>query len=460
MERMGSLDAVFVAAEDAVNHMHIGSVGIFDGPPPSYDDVRALVASKLQLVPRYRQRVREAPMSIGRPLWIDDVHFNLDYHLRAPPFRPRRPTRARATRRPGDVAAARPQSPAVGDVGDRRASRRSLGDPVEGAPLHGRRHRRHRPARRDHGHRAGRAPPGRRRLDARARAVALRPRSGVGPNGSGVGGGVVTGVADAARHPARAWGRFRDIAVGLERLVAPSRARRRVADRSDRAPPPLDAHACPLDEVKTVRRAFGGTVNDVVLAAVTRGFRELLLARGARREPDGHDAHPGVDAGVRRARDARQPGVGGLRAASGRHRRPDRAPRRDSRAHGRAEAVARDRRVGRDRGSRRLRAAGARRGARPCRRPLAGDRADRRDERARPASARCTCAAAGCARRIRTCRSPGTFEWASRSGRTAATCTSASPATGTALPTSRRSRPASTSRSRTCCKEAAERLTV
>ena len=82
MERMGSLDAMFIAVEDAVNHMHIGSVGIFEGPVPSYEAVRALVAGKLQLVPRYRQRVREAPASIGRPLWIDDVNFDLDLHLR------------------------------------------------------------------------------------------------------------------------------------------------------------------------------------------------------------------------------------------------------------------------------------------------------------------------------------------------------------------------------------------
>ena len=44
MERMGSLDAVFIAVEDAVNHMHIGSVGIFEGPVPSYEAVRALLA--------------------------------------------------------------------------------------------------------------------------------------------------------------------------------------------------------------------------------------------------------------------------------------------------------------------------------------------------------------------------------------------------------------------------------
>ena len=82
MERMGSLDAVFIAVEDSVNHMHIGSIGIFEGPAPSYEALRSLVAAKLQLVPRYRQRVREAPASVGRPLWIDDVDFDLDFHLR------------------------------------------------------------------------------------------------------------------------------------------------------------------------------------------------------------------------------------------------------------------------------------------------------------------------------------------------------------------------------------------
>ena len=51
MERMSSLDAVFIAVEDAVNHMHIGSVGIFEGPAPSYGEVRALVAAKLRAKP-------------------------------------------------------------------------------------------------------------------------------------------------------------------------------------------------------------------------------------------------------------------------------------------------------------------------------------------------------------------------------------------------------------------------
>src|SRR5690242_10747819 len=83
MERMNSLDAAFIAVEDSINHMHIGSVGIFEGRAPAYDDVQALLASKLLLDPRYRQRVRDAPMSIGRPLSINDVRFTLACHLRA-----------------------------------------------------------------------------------------------------------------------------------------------------------------------------------------------------------------------------------------------------------------------------------------------------------------------------------------------------------------------------------------
>ena len=45
-------------------------------------EVRTLVASKLDLIPRYRQRVRSVPLELGRPLWVDDPHFDLDYHLR------------------------------------------------------------------------------------------------------------------------------------------------------------------------------------------------------------------------------------------------------------------------------------------------------------------------------------------------------------------------------------------
>src|SRR5712691_4277078 len=82
MDRMSPLDASFLHIENAVSHMHIGSVAIFEGPPPAYEEFEAMVAGKLPAVPRYRQKVRFVPLQLGRPLWVDDPHFNLGYHLR------------------------------------------------------------------------------------------------------------------------------------------------------------------------------------------------------------------------------------------------------------------------------------------------------------------------------------------------------------------------------------------
>jgi WS/DGAT/MGAT family acyltransferase len=82
MDRMSPLDASFLAIEDSNNPMHIGNVSIFEGPPPSYGDVVRIVASKLTLVPRYRQKVRMVPLQLGRPVWVDDPHFQILYHIR------------------------------------------------------------------------------------------------------------------------------------------------------------------------------------------------------------------------------------------------------------------------------------------------------------------------------------------------------------------------------------------
>jgi WS/DGAT/MGAT family acyltransferase len=76
------LDASFLHVEDDVSHMHIASVAIFEGPPPPFDDIVRMVESKLELVPRYRQVVKSVPFGLGRPVWVDDPHFNIGYHLR------------------------------------------------------------------------------------------------------------------------------------------------------------------------------------------------------------------------------------------------------------------------------------------------------------------------------------------------------------------------------------------
>ena len=82
VDRMSPLDASFLHIEDDVSHMHIASVGIFEGPEPAFADIVAMIESKLRLVPRYRRVVRHVPLELGRPVWVDDPHFNIEYHLR------------------------------------------------------------------------------------------------------------------------------------------------------------------------------------------------------------------------------------------------------------------------------------------------------------------------------------------------------------------------------------------
>jgi len=62
--------------------MHVASTLIFEGPTPDYGEFRDHVASRLHLVPRFRQKLRFVPLGLGRPVWEDDPHLNLEYHVR------------------------------------------------------------------------------------------------------------------------------------------------------------------------------------------------------------------------------------------------------------------------------------------------------------------------------------------------------------------------------------------
>jgi diacylglycerol O-acyltransferase / wax synthase len=82
LQAMSVQDAMFLHVENDVTPMHIGGVSIFEGPPPPFDELRSMVESKLPMTPRYRQKVRFVPLGMGEPVWVDDPHFNIDYHLR------------------------------------------------------------------------------------------------------------------------------------------------------------------------------------------------------------------------------------------------------------------------------------------------------------------------------------------------------------------------------------------
>ena len=82
LDRLTAVDASFLHQENADSHMHIGAVTIFEGPPPPFTAVAEHIRSRLHLVPRYRQKLAYPPFESGRPLWIDDASFNIEYHVR------------------------------------------------------------------------------------------------------------------------------------------------------------------------------------------------------------------------------------------------------------------------------------------------------------------------------------------------------------------------------------------
>jgi diacylglycerol O-acyltransferase / wax synthase len=82
MDWMSPMDASFLHIEGPMNPMHVGGASIFEGPAPPFERLEEMVAGKLGLVPRYRQKIRFIPFGLGRPVWVDDPHFNLSYHLR------------------------------------------------------------------------------------------------------------------------------------------------------------------------------------------------------------------------------------------------------------------------------------------------------------------------------------------------------------------------------------------
>jgi diacylglycerol O-acyltransferase / wax synthase len=87
MQRLGPQDASFLYLETRSVHQHVGSVTVLDPATAparrlTYADVARVIGSRLHLVPRFRQRVVFPPLAVGRPVWVDDPGFDLDFHIR------------------------------------------------------------------------------------------------------------------------------------------------------------------------------------------------------------------------------------------------------------------------------------------------------------------------------------------------------------------------------------------
>ena len=84
MDRLTPLATAFLDAEDvdARSSLAIGSLAVFEGPAPSFEEFVELIAGRLPLIPRYRQKLRSVPFGLAAPAWVDDADFDIRWHVR------------------------------------------------------------------------------------------------------------------------------------------------------------------------------------------------------------------------------------------------------------------------------------------------------------------------------------------------------------------------------------------
>lgn len=283
-ERLRPREVAVLAEESPSSPMHNATVEIFDPGDSGFDyaGLVELVADRLSYVPRYRQRVQSVPGGLANPVWVDDDHFDLGYHVRRSAL-PRpgtldqlRDLAARIVSRPLDRS--RPlweiyfvEGLADGRVALLSKSHQVLVDGVDTVDI------------------------GQVLLDTTAASRPLeadewRPRNRPTPLGLMVDAvrdsvtdletvpdtlrsttsAVLRGAADASRATGRLVGAFANQTPRTDSpIVGPlSQQRRIVVVETD------------LAAYRTVREAHGGSVNDVVLATITGALRSWLMTRG------------------------------------------------------------------------------------------------------------------------------------------------------------------------------------
>ena len=81
MDRMSAMDAMFYYMEDENTPMHVGGVPIIEGPARRTETSSGCWREDGP-GPRYRQVIEPVPFQLGRPIWVDDPHFQMLYHVR------------------------------------------------------------------------------------------------------------------------------------------------------------------------------------------------------------------------------------------------------------------------------------------------------------------------------------------------------------------------------------------
>jgi diacylglycerol O-acyltransferase / wax synthase len=289
MDRLKPLDAVFVDAEDedARTSMAIASIAVFEGPPPSHEEFLTYLAGRLPLVPRYRQKLRTVPFHLGRPVLVDDPNFDLRYHVR----------RTALPKPAGDEQLAELMAEVMSQRLDRdhplweywvveglaqgrwaliSKVHHCLVDGVSGTDLY----------RVIFDFSPEPSPPATDDRDAGAEPTALELIAQAALDNAMLPARDALALSSAAANPGRAIRQVTDTARAMARLAP---ALRPATGSSLSGPIGRQRRytwtRASLDDIKKIKRELGGTVNDVVLAAITGGYRALLLARGEQPGP-------------------------------------------------------------------------------------------------------------------------------------------------------------------------------
>lgn len=287
MDHMNPLDSMFLDVEDGTTHMHIGSCSIFEGPAPRFQEIVSLIAGKLALIPRYRQKVRVVPGGIDRPVWVDDPHFDLEYHVRHSAL-PAPGSEADLNALMGRLMSQeldrhRPlwEVWMVEGLPDEQWAiiskvHHCMVDGVSGTDLIATLLDATRDA----------SPPATATWTPAAEPSDLQLVAESLGHLTLIPAEQARALRSLVRTPRRAATKLRETVEGLRSLV----------DRQVLPQPALStqgvigphrrwaAAQAELASIKTIKTAFGGTVNDVVLAVIAGAFRDLLTARGE--DPD------------------------------------------------------------------------------------------------------------------------------------------------------------------------------
>jgi diacylglycerol O-acyltransferase len=300
-DRLSGLDASFLHLERNGAHMHVGSVLVFEGQAPAYDDFVAALERRLHLVPRYRQKLAHTPLGQGRPVWVDDPHFNARYHVRHAAL-PEPAGDEQLRRMAGRVFSlgldrAKPlwELWLVDNVGEGRfaiisKTHHALVDGVSGVDIATVLFDLEPDPPEPDPPPAWIPRPEPSGAELLATAVAERLSSPLD---------LLRAAGEAVVRPERAAAEAGRAVSGLAAMAAAGLAG---------APPspfngPIGPHRrfawvdAELQQFKAIKGALGGTVNDVVLAAVTGAAREHVLRRG--RDPEGLELKAMVPVSVR-----------------------------------------------------------------------------------------------------------------------------------------------------------------